>query len=283
MAHRRADHDQLHPDVGRIWKDIENLTGRGFLLAPDGTIASYANALVELGEPGSPLYVVRYVPSKEDDLPYFLAHEAGHILRYYRGPPEKRVMPMITEEARQRFRGEFRDDLYRLARKGLPDFVLEDMANIWHEGVVRQVSNFPVDMRIERWLYEGYEGLRPAQRKALKGQLVENLLSLGPSIRASTPKKVFEAAATMNCSFAAYLSWLYRDRNLRRVYSRDTHYQRGERMAKRVWETPDSGLEQDFVTVNRWAEDFGVASWFGWAPVEGAGGRIGHDAHDARR
>ncbi|MBI3413004.1 MAG: hypothetical protein HY051_02920 [Candidatus Aenigmarchaeota archaeon] len=267
---------RLPDDVNRIWQEVEDLTGKGFLLVPDARIEEYANATVRLAGPGDPLHVVRYSPHLEEHLPYYLAHEAGHILRFFRGPEDMRRLPTVTNEQRRSVGYELKDHLFRLADRGMPEEALGHVLKMWHDGVVRQVNNMPVDMRIERWMYESYEGLRPAQRRALRRQVEQNAEGLKPAVQAFTPKKVYDASVTMNSAFASYLGWLLDDRRMRQPYVRTPYYRRGERMARSIWSSPDGGQQQDIETVNRWAEELGVSSWFEWVSVADEEVQLGH-------
>lgn len=230
-----------HEDVERIRKEVEELTGKGYLLVPDSSIEEYIDATIELARTNEPHHTVRYAPRYQEDLPHILGYEAGHVLRFYRAPEEWQMFPKITDEHRERVRYELGDYLLKLARKGMPPEGMDDLLKVWHEGTVRQISNTAVDMRIERWLHEDYDGLRPVQRRMLRRQTKENARGLHRMVKSFTPEKVYHASTTMNSAFASYLGWLLRDRKLRQPYLKTPYCEAGEGLAKLVWETEDEG------------------------------------------
>lgn len=263
----------LPKEVEQIWKEVERVTGKGFQLIRDSGIQ--VSATVRMAGVNDSHHIVRYLPDHEDELPYLLAHEGGHVLRFYEGPPESRKLPGITEAQRRAVEYELREHRLKLARYRLPEEATNRLMRLWHEGIVRQVSNIPVDMRIERWMFENYEGLGPFQRQALRRELKENARVLDSKVKAFTPKKVYDASNTMNAAFAAYQSRLLDDTNLTQPYLRTPYYPSGQRMAKSIWDSEDVGQPQDIETTNRWSEELGVSSWFEWVYRE-AEIEVGH-------
>jgi len=72
--------------------------------------------------------------------------------------------------------------------RALPKRALADLLRMWHDGLVRQVTSFPTDMRIERWMFEQCPGIQRAQMTALAEQLRENEMVLRPKVQALTAR-----------------------------------------------------------------------------------------------
>ena len=121
-----------HEDVEGIWKEVEELTVKGYLLVPDSSIEGYIDATVELAGVREPHHIVRYAPRYEQDLPHILDHKAGHVPRFYRAPQEWQMLPKITDEHRERVRYELGDYLLKLARKGMPPEGMEELLKVRH-------------------------------------------------------------------------------------------------------------------------------------------------------
>ncbi len=149
-----------------------------------------------------------YHPEHAERLGYLVAHECGHILRLHEAPPEYRKLPATRTEHRWRVAYELAQDLYRLESLGLNASRLAVLLRMWHDGVIRQLGNLPVDMRIERWLFEKYPGLHTLQRRALLGQLTENAKVLSRQVRGFTPPKIYRASNLMNAAYARYVGQL---------------------------------------------------------------------------
>ena len=110
--------------------------------------------------------------------------------------------------------------------------------------------------------------MRSLQRRALRRELGENAKVLDARIRKFTSKKMYDASNTMNAAFATYHSWLLDDASFRQAYLRTPYYQNGERIAKPIWESEDKGQPQDIETINRWAKQLEISSWFEWVLME---------------
>jgi len=241
-----------------------DISGLHLELIPDGTISPYANATLELSEATDGRAALKYAPEHVGELGYLVAHECGHLIRLYSVPEEKRLVPVTTSaHFGQVLRDSIRD-LDRLYRKGLPEAVLADMMGFLHEGVVRQVMNFPADCRIERWLYEEHPGLRDLQTRALGGMIQEHWRTTSPEIRDMTPRKMFRAANVMNAAYARYLSRLLGDRRRFTPYRRTEFAGDGRFLADRLWESQDHGYRSDVDDSRGWAEFLAIDRWFEW-------------------
>jgi hypothetical protein len=171
-------------------------------------------------------------------------------------------MPYIAEEHRKRAGYDMRDHLLKLARLGLPEYAIGSLLKLWHEGLVGQLFNTHTDMRIERWIREGYEGLHPAQRRALRMTLADNTETLQPKVQAVTPKKSYHAANTLNAALAIYMSWLLEDKRLAQPYRNTPFHKLANELAQSIWNGVDRGHEGDMQTTYEWAERLGMREWF---------------------
>jgi hypothetical protein len=90
---------------------------------------------------------------------YLVAYECAHALRLFALPANERRVPVV-ERQRERQIGRFLLPLVQkrwraVAGPGSP--LLPEaprMARLYHHGLVAQVVNFPVDLRIETWIRE---------------------------------------------------------------------------------------------------------------------------------
>jgi hypothetical protein len=220
---------------------------------------------------GRPYHLLEFMPEYRDSLGYFIVHEAEHIIRLYSVPDNRRKMPAIGREQTREVVYELKEHLLRQERKGMPETLLTYLFEAWHQGLVRQLTNIPVDMRIERRIKENYAGLGSIQRKALKEELRLSYLALKPGVQALTPPKVYDASNSMNSAFAIYLSWLLNDRRLAQPFRNTKYWKTGHKLAEPIWETEDRGHVGDIEAIDAWTGSFGMQDWFewtGWAELE---------------
>ncbi len=233
-------------------------------ILPDPGISSYANATLELGHSEGGRIALKYDPSHFDELGYLVAHECGHLIRMHSVPEDARSVPAITRSHRAQVIRDVGRDIRKLHRQGLPEGVLGGMVNFLHEGLVRQVMNYPADMRIEKWLRSEYQGLNGIQEKALRRQLEDNLKAGSSEVKEMAPVRMFNGANVMNAAYGRYMSRLLADRNLFSMYRRTEFRDEGRALADEIWRSEDRGYYSDIRDTERWAERLGVDRWFEW-------------------
>lgn len=136
---------------------------------------------------------------------------------------------------------------------------------------MRQLTNFPADMRIERWLKDEYPGIADLQRAGIDSQLSEARQVLGRPVREFTAKRVYQPSVTMNAAYALYTAWLYNDPALADPYRTNGYGKAARRLAEPVWETPDGGHVGDVRATEDWARELGLGEWFRWAKLDELG------------
>jgi len=156
----------------------------------------------------------------------------------------------------------------RLHRLGVPKQGINELLTMWHEDLIRQLTNYPADMRIERWLKESYAGLAEVQEQSIRKQLRENEQVLTERISDFTPAKVYKASVTMNAVFARFRSLLYQDESPVWPYRRTPYWDSGYPPADEIWESGDAGYKSDVEAAKEWASYFDLEGWFEWKRVD---------------
>src|SRR5919198_610292 len=198
---------------------------------------------------------------------HLIAHECGHVMRLWSVSPEERRLATSDRELQVAAIEQLGDELTRLANKGIPPEVLARMFETVYHGTVRQVTNVPIDLCIERWLYEDYPGLREAQRESLLSQLREAQQVLAPNIAQATPPTVFHASNAMNCAFARGVARLYDEPNLAEPYRDSPFWTIGGDLLTLLDRVRDDA-QGDVEVVDRWAERLHVQGWYRWAALD---------------
>jgi len=233
------------------------------LTEPHGHITATVNILAEPGNP----HIIRYEAGQERYLNHLVAHECAHLIRYYSAAPDDRLVPVGNTQHRRRAAEEFQFELLRLQGSGLPENALAELLTMWHHGLIRQLTSYPADFRIERWLKERYRDLAEAQKESILHQLSENDKVLMTQARELTPSKVYDTSATMNASFAAYMSRFYEDASLADLYRHSAYWDVGRRLADDISFSGDGGYKSDVRSAKEWARLFRVEEWFEWRRV----------------
>jgi len=149
----------------------------------------------------------------------------------------------------------------------LPPEAVKELLSIWHQGVVRQLVNYPVDLRIEEWLFREYPGMSDLYTETLREQLREDQVVLVPEIGLFTPRCVYEASVIMNCAFARRVCEMLGDSSLRLPYPKRLARAANELLAILDREEEDNH-RGDIRVVNQWAQRLGIENWYTWVRLD---------------
>ena len=251
----------LRPEAQDILWRAEKVSGKRVRILPYPSLEAWG--AIRIARDREPYHILRYNPRYERHLDYLVAHECGHLLRLYSVPPGERLVPLVTRKERK--------TAYRLLLKELPgplrtlpERALANLLRIWHDGIVRQVTSFPTDMRIERGMFERCPGMRGVQATALVQQLRENEMVLRPEVRALTARTVYRANVAVNCAFAHFLALLLGEPALLGPYPNQSRKE-ARRLLREVAAQSDPSHLGDVEISKKWSEILGLSGWFKWA------------------
>jgi len=203
-------------------------------------------------------HVIYFRENIADRLTYIIAHECGHIIRMMEAPIEKRVVPGTSI----RQRGE--------TIKAL-DISVEDhpiqLINMWIDGLVLQLTNLPVDIRIERWLNREYPGLSDEQQKGLSIDAGKTLAGLSDEVRRITPPKIFQLSNSMTFAYLRGIGEITGERYDREFYGYRSILSAGKTLYK-IADSERDDFEGDVTIINSWAKILGLDTAFSWIDFE---------------
>ena len=157
--------DLIEP-VKSILSDVEAATGKPLKFVEKDDMDSFA--AVKIARRSMPAHIVFYRRQHDVIINHLVAHECGHILRMFGVPEEKRLIPAKSRDARSMLL-EIEGDLNRIS-KTIPMKELIQVVGTWTNGLVMQLTSYPPDIMIEKWIYDGYPELRPFQLQSLERQ-----------------------------------------------------------------------------------------------------------------
>lgn len=83
----------LRPQTMGVLERVEALTGRPVEFRPDSSMT--LRATLQMARNGAPAHVLRYRPANEP-LDYWVAYQAGYVLRLFSLPPKDRFDFAVT-------------------------------------------------------------------------------------------------------------------------------------------------------------------------------------------
>ena len=247
---------------------LEIATGHPIVVEEDNSL-EYISAVSQMAwKHNRNEHRVRYRMRSEAMTPHLVAHELEHIV--------------LEQEARQMNRNRFfattaktreyavlaiADHITKMQRQGYAEDRISDIMLKLIQGLTAQVFNLPLDMLIERNLYNKYPDLRHSQFASLYQMHVEGLHTfVNPEIKQLAPPIIFRASVTLNCAYAHFIDDLFAGiTDYASAYRKSEYLSRGQNLFE-IWKTRMAqhtpGDEYD--VVDEFARILKIRPWYDW-------------------
>ena len=209
-----------------------------------------------------PKHIMRIKENNVARVNHTIVHECGHILRTMQAGPAERVVPSSNAETNQKALSDLNQELL-----ALPEAARDEMFELWTTGLINQLVNLPVDVRIETWIHRDYPAFREIQIKSLAIDVQNCLLGLSEKIRRNTIESIFNKS---NALVYAYLRGvtMITGEDYTKEFKRYPDIKKTGRKLYRLLEHEDEGFVQDVNIINAWAEILEITGWFTWIGFE---------------
>ena len=237
---------------------IEALSGRPVEFKPDGSLT--LRATLQLARNGAPAHVLRYRPSNEP-LDYWVAYQAGYLLRLMELPPNERFDFAAT--------GTASDHVEELLSTGLPPgggnrSTLVQFGQMTAHWALMNLRSYAIGIRIDQWLADEHPALRALQTAGMDSLQEENVQLLSKRMgKMSIPVPLLGPVA-------AYA--LFADRLLGKTayaipYRAAGVLDLGAELLDILGKVPP-GAAHDRELVDAWAAAIGMTGWYAWIPCK---------------
>jgi hypothetical protein len=254
----------LVPSVQIILDEVKNSTGKAVEFIEKDNLATYAK--VKIARENMPNHIIFYGSRHNELINHLIAHECGHILRIFKVSEEKRLIPMSDQDSRTKVVNDLAGDLSRLSSFLPPRDILK-MVDIWHHGIISQLTNYPPDIMIEKWIHSNYSDLRPFQRRSIMNQHADAIKALSPQICQSTPSKIYDATIIMHVAFFSILGSILK-LNLLKPYKAYSYLKKGKELSSITEKNYVDSYVGDIAMIDYWASFLGLNGWFKWTNFE---------------
>ncbi len=272
--------------IEKIKKELSDISGYPVRIEA-GNPPGETMAVIQMAwKHGRDYHLVIYKENAPDDiLIHLVAHELEH-LRFEcaaRKAGKNRFL-VVSSKNKEKAISSMKEDVVRLKRKGFTEKSINCLTLQLAEGIVRQVQNGPIDLLIEKNLYNNYPLLRPAQFVSLAilaAQAEESVTK--PNIRVQMPEHIVFASSAINGATALFLDKLWKGTT---CYSEPYHnldsfsasHELFSILEDRI-ETMNPGEEYEIVDV--WAEKLGLKEWYQWQEDTGSSKEPEKTKHEA--
>lgn len=249
--------------VNELLEKVKELTGKDIEFIEKDDLPVYAG--LKLARKHMPAHLLFYKTEHDEVINHLVAHECGHALRMFSVSEEKRLIPYSDNEIKLKALTEIEPEIQRVS-KVLPFEKLTLIVNLWYSGLVSQVTNFPSDIMIEKWLFDDYPALRSYQLQSYNKQHQEAIAGLSKQIREITPRQILDASNVMNYAFFRIIG-MHFGINYVRPYNSSPYFDKGKKLAAMTAsDINDYGGDIEMVT--KWADFLNLSGWFAWRDFE---------------
>ena len=250
----------LLPSTQSIVERLEALSQRPVHITEEASISNLADIKLSRGD--MPFHLLRYKPTGSTPPDYLIAYQCGLALRVFETPPEKRFDLGSSEVGRKKLGDMLLDPKIPAVVRSMTDRLLH--------GLITQLRSYPVGLRVDAWLHNGYPDLRELQTKGIRSQLEENILALKAGTSGYYPVKLSRSNLSMNAAFALHWSRLWNEPPLTLPYKAAGLLERGESLMKIFHKIPPDPAN-DRQLIDEWAFDLGIKDWYQFVPHPTAG------------
>ena len=248
----------LRPETLGMLQRVEALSGRPVEFKPDGALT--LRATLQLARNGAAAHVLRYRPTNEP-LDYWVAYQAGYLLRLLELPPDERfdfagtgIAPGQVEELLATGQPQADD-----ARSTLTQFA--EMTAHW---AMLNLRSYAIGMRIDQWLADEHPELGALQAAGMDSLQQENVQLLSKRMgKMSIPVPLLGPVAA---------DALFADRLLGKTayaipYRAAGVLDLGAELLAILDKLPPAAAH-DRELVDAWAAAIGMTGWYAWIPYK---------------
>lgn len=209
-----------------------------------------------------PKHIIRIKGNQIARINHLVAHECCHILRIMQANPSDRVVPSSNSVTMNLASIELSDQA-----QSLPQQIRSKALEFWISGLIMQLTNLPVDTRIEIWLNKNYPALRKQQIKSLKIDASQTLMCLSKKVEQSTISKVFYLSNAMTYAYLRATGWITEENYVRKFRDHEKIVDAGKSLFSML-EGEDKGFTHDLQTIKAWGDFLNISDWFKWIGFE---------------
>ncbi len=254
--------DDLPAYARMLVSEIIDKSGFPLFVVEEDSIG-YDSQLTMAGQ-SQPFHRLTYVSSYREQRLHFLVNAAFKIRRVWTIPPEERLIPV--SQRGKRLPRACEDELLQKLREP-PEPLLRGLSTFLYEGIVRQLTSMPMDLRVEREIAEMLSDHREAQRAYLARQVKDLEAHFLPAIADVAPDKIYAASTAMNVVLAEEAAQIA-GVDPGPLFQQTPHRRFGEQLRRLLLDVEQPGYRGDRLVTDAWADELGLRDWYEWRRLD---------------
>lgn len=251
----------IHATVVDLVETVAQVTGKPIEFRIDRT--SQVPASVKIARFRMPHHLLKIRPDQAFVVSYLIANKCANILRMWRLHTEDRKV-VATSDRTLAAAGESIRESMGAGSATLPDNIISMLVT----GVINQLSNLPVQVRIERWVASNLPDLRSEQRVYLERDVAETVAGLGADVERLTPPIVFTTSNAMTYAYVRGVGELVGTNWTQRYNNFQSIVRKGKDLYALIGDDDDGSHTSDVKLVDVWGSLLGITSWYVWQDFE---------------
>ena len=254
-----AKHASIEPDLYSILDRVHQASGKeiDIIVKKEMDVAGST----KIARRRMPKHLVFIKENHFDTINHIIAHECGHILRMLAVPDGQRVVPQSND-------WHMGNAIEKLEKEAgiLPIDKRFNLLRRWITGLIMQLTNLPIDLRIETWIFKDYPKLRKEQMEWLKKDEVNIVGAMDKEIENNTIPTGYLASNAMTYAYLKGLKTATQQKYNAdlQVYRRRTDI---VRLGEKLYSVTRKN-DGDRQSIDQWSTLIGVNNWFSWADFE---------------
>jgi len=255
---------QFIDPVPEVLEKVKSITGKGIEFIQKEELPTYAS--LQMARKHMPSHLIYYKKEHDEIINHLIVHECGHLFRIFNCPENQRLMPYSDNQIKYVALAGIENEIIGLTKILSEDKIIQ-IVNLWYNGLIRQVTNFPPDIMIEKWIFDQFPKLRPLQLESIKKQHTEAIDGLKEAVSKITPTTILFASNVMNYAFFRIIGF-HIGYNFIKQYSSTPYMNKGKELTSLTEKEYIDSHQGDNMMIDKWATFLSISNWFKWKGFE---------------
>lgn len=246
--------------VTELLEKVKIETGKEVLVYENDQVSSMVEAKTATKDDDN--HYIAYSPNYTPEINHLIASKAIQFLRVYRIDSSKRKSAVAYQEHLNN--GKMGIAL-EVDRKPYLKIALNDpqLTSTWILSLVNQLISQPVNINIEREIYNNYPELRAYQLNVVKSQFDDFNLTLSKEVEEISPSIIYNSSAIMNYVYLKSIDTITGSNFISKL-NYIVKGNRSETLYNYTLENLENSVESDYKVIDYWANYLNIDSWYQW-------------------